>query len=77
MDHELAWEDQIFFDLSRNLRGLITFLEESNIQRVVFQQGLREDELRSFISFLARTKRLDQINPHGGDPDCRAGPCVL
>jgi putative nucleotidyltransferase with HDIG domain len=63
VDHELAWEDQIFFDLSRNLRGLITFLEESNIQRVVFQQGLREDELRNFISFLARTKRLDQINP--------------
>ena len=62
VDGELAWEDEIFFELSNKLRGLITFLEESNIQRVVFQQGLREDELSSFITFLARTKRLSKID---------------
>jgi putative nucleotidyltransferase with HDIG domain len=63
VDHELAWEEEIFFELSRNLRGLITFLEESNIQRVVFQKGLREDELHAFIAFLTRTKRLYEIDP--------------
>ncbi len=63
VDHELAWEDQIFFDLSRKLRGLIIFLEESGIHRVVFQQGLKDDELRAFIAFLTRTKRLDEIDP--------------
>ena len=62
VDSELAWEDEIFFELSNKLRGLINFLEESHIQRVVFQQGLREDELSSFINFLARTKRQDQID---------------
>jgi putative nucleotidyltransferase with HDIG domain len=62
VDHEVAWEDEIFFDMSHKLRGLINFLEESGIQRVVFQQGLREDELRSFLVFLTRTKRQEQID---------------
>lgn len=62
VDSELAWEDEIFFELSNKLRGLISFLEESHIQRVVFQQGLREDELTNFVNFLARTKRQDQID---------------
>jgi HD-GYP domain-containing protein (c-di-GMP phosphodiesterase class II) len=61
VDSELAWEEHIFFDLSHKLRGLINFLEESKIQRIVFQQGLRNDELGSFIAFLTRTKRLDDI----------------
>ncbi len=62
VDDELAWEDEIFFGLSNKLRGLIQFLEDGGIQRVVFQQGLREDELRSFIAFLTRTKRQAQID---------------
>lgn len=59
---ELAWENEIFFDLSEKLRSLIIFFEESNIQRIVFQQGLRNEELTSFISFLTRTKRKEQID---------------
>lgn len=62
VDGELAWEDHIFFELSHKLRGLINFFEESRIQRIVFQFGLRSDELSSFIAFLARTKRQDQID---------------
>lgn len=62
VDSELAWGDEIFFELSTKLRGLITFLEESNIQRVVFQQGMSESELSSFIHFLTRTKRQSQID---------------
>ncbi len=62
VDSELAWEDHIFFELSHKLRGLIIFFEESKIQRIVFQQGLRNDELSSFIAFLTRTKRQDQID---------------
>ena len=59
---ELAWEDEIFFSLSKRLAPLITFLEESGIARIVFQQGLRLDELSHFIIFLARTKNLDKID---------------
>jgi putative nucleotidyltransferase with HDIG domain len=59
---ELAWEDEIFFNLSKRLASLITFLEESRIARIVFQQGLRLDELSQFIIFLARTKNLDRVD---------------
>lgn len=59
---ELAWEDEIFFNLSRRLAPLIQFLEESRIARMVFQQGLRPEELSRFIIFLARTKNLDRVD---------------
>ena len=59
---ELAWEDEIFFSLSKRLTPLITFLEESRIARIVFQQGLRLDELSHFIIFLARTKNLNRVD---------------
>jgi HD-GYP domain-containing protein (c-di-GMP phosphodiesterase class II) len=59
---ELAWEDEIFFGLTQKLRPLITFLEESLIERIVFQQGLRFEELNQFFVFLARTKKLDRID---------------
>jgi HD-GYP domain-containing protein (c-di-GMP phosphodiesterase class II) len=59
---ELAWEDEIFFNLSKRLEPLIKFLEESRIARIVFQQGLRLDELSHFIIFLARTKNLDKVD---------------
>ncbi|OGD18955.1 MAG: hypothetical protein A2W03_13985, partial [Candidatus Aminicenantes bacterium RBG_16_63_16] len=59
---ELAWEDEIFFSLTKRLGPLIKFLEESRIARIVFQQGLRVDELSQFIIFLARTKNLDRVD---------------
>jgi len=59
---ELAWEDEIYFNLSKRLAPLITFLEESRIARIVFQQGLRLDELSHFIIFLAKTKNLDRVD---------------
>ncbi|MEW5902002.1 MAG: hypothetical protein AB1715_11115, partial [Acidobacteriota bacterium] len=57
---ELAWEDEIFFDLSLRKR-LVAFLEENRIERIVFQQGLRLEELRQFIIFLTRTKRMEKV----------------
>jgi HD-GYP domain-containing protein (c-di-GMP phosphodiesterase class II) len=59
---ELAWEDEIFFGLTQKLRPLISFLEDSRIERIVFQQGLRFEELSQFFVFLARTKKLDRID---------------
>ncbi len=62
IDGEMAWENEIFFDLGEKLHGLTSFLEGSRIQRIVFQQGMDVDELGRFIAFLTRTKRLDQID---------------
>jgi HD-GYP domain-containing protein (c-di-GMP phosphodiesterase class II) len=59
---ELAWEDEIFFNLSQKLGPLISFLEESRIERIIFQQGLRFEELHGFAVFLARTRRLDKVD---------------
>jgi len=59
---ELAWEDEIYFNLTQKLSPLISFLEESRIERIVFQQGLRFEELNQFFIFLARTKRLDRVD---------------
>jgi putative nucleotidyltransferase with HDIG domain len=62
IDGEMAWENEVFFELSDKMHGLATFMEGSRIQRIVFQQGMDIDELSRFIAFLTRTKRLDQID---------------
>jgi len=62
VDGELAWEGEIFFNLAKKLAPLIVFLEESRIERIIFQQGMRFEELHHFIIFLARTKGLDKID---------------
>ena len=58
---ELAWEDEIFFDLSEKLSTLIAFLEDNRIERIVFSQGLQREELRQFISFLVRARKSGQV----------------
>lgn len=62
VDNELAWEDEIFFDLSQKLDTLVRFFQECGIFRIVFQQGLRLEELKEFVAFLTRTKRQDIVD---------------
>lgn len=57
---ELAWEEEIFFDLSKKLGALITFLEENRIERIIFAQGLRYEELHQFIVFLTTAKKKEK-----------------
>jgi HD-GYP domain-containing protein (c-di-GMP phosphodiesterase class II) len=59
---ELAWEDEIFFNLSQKLGPLVAFLTDSRIERITFQQGLTYEELHGFAVFLARTRRLDKVD---------------
>jgi HD-GYP domain-containing protein (c-di-GMP phosphodiesterase class II) len=59
---EAAWEDEIFFNLRGKLGLLIDFLEKNSIERIIFQQGLRYEELREFIIFLTRVKRQEKIS---------------
>lgn len=59
---EAAWEDEIFFHLRGKLGLLIDFLEKNGVERIIFQQGLRFEELREFIIFLTRVKRQDKIS---------------
>jgi HD-GYP domain-containing protein (c-di-GMP phosphodiesterase class II) len=59
---EPAWEDEIFFNLRGKLGPLIDFLGKNGVERIVFEQGLRFDELRQFIIFLTRTKKLSNVS---------------
>jgi HD-GYP domain-containing protein (c-di-GMP phosphodiesterase class II) len=59
---ELAWEDDIFFDVTKKLGTLVDFLKEARIERIIFQQGLRFEELSAFISFLAHIKKMDKVD---------------
>lgn len=59
---ELAWGEEIFFELSQKLGSLISFLEENQVERIIFTQGLQLEELRKFIILLARPKKSAQAN---------------
>ncbi len=54
---ELAWEEEIFFELSQKLGSLVSFLEEDQVERIIFTQGLQLEELRKFIILLSRPKK--------------------
>ncbi len=49
---ELAFEHFIFFDLSKKLKPLILYLQERDIERIVFYQSLQREELARFLEVL-------------------------
>jgi HD-GYP domain-containing protein (c-di-GMP phosphodiesterase class II) len=49
---ELAWEGEIFFSLSEKLKPLIRYLQEKDIERMIFLPNLQEEELSRFVCFL-------------------------
>ncbi len=53
---ELAFEKEIFFDLSRLLRQMVVYLKDRDIERISFGRDLDKEELYKFISFLTRPK---------------------
>jgi HD-GYP domain-containing protein (c-di-GMP phosphodiesterase class II) len=58
VEDELAWEGEIFFSLSQKLNALVLYLQEKNIERIVFLPDLNEEELMKFALFLIdREKR--------------------
>jgi putative nucleotidyltransferase with HDIG domain len=53
---EIAFEKEIFFDLSKMVKPLILYLKERGIERIEFSQGLESEELSKFITFLITPK---------------------
>ncbi len=53
---ELAFEKEIFFDLSILLKPAILYLKDRGIERIAFYGGVTKDELKSFVVFLAMPK---------------------
>ncbi|MFH0855399.1 MAG: HD domain-containing phosphohydrolase [Candidatus Omnitrophota bacterium] len=60
---ELAFEKEIFFDLSKFLNQMVVYLKGRGIERIAFSRGLGLGELNKFIEFLALSK--EEIK---GDP---------
>jgi len=53
---ELAFEKEIFFELSKLLRPAIIYLKDRGIERIAFHQGVQIEELSKFITFLVAPK---------------------
>jgi HD-GYP domain-containing protein (c-di-GMP phosphodiesterase class II) len=53
---EIAFEKEIFFDLSKMVRPAILYLKERGIERIAFYRGAQKEELLKFIVFIASDK---------------------
>jgi putative nucleotidyltransferase with HDIG domain len=53
---ELAFEKEIFFDLSKIERPMIVFLKERGIERIEFHRALTQESMAAFISVLITPK---------------------
>lgn len=60
---ELAFEKEIFFDLSKLLKQMIIYLKARGVERISFDRSLEKEELNKFIEFLVIPK--EEIK---GDP---------
>lgn len=50
---ELAYEREIFFDLSQKIKAAINVLKKKGIERITFVKGIDKEELSKFIEYLA------------------------
>jgi HD-GYP domain-containing protein (c-di-GMP phosphodiesterase class II) len=60
---ELAFEKEIFFELSKLAESMIAYFKEKGIERIVFDSGLQEEELEKFIAFLAEFREVTDKEP--------------
>lgn len=65
VDNELAWEDEILFDLSQKLGSLLVYLKERGIERMTFEAPLGEQELGRFVSALTDPGIKSSEDPQG------------
>jgi HD-GYP domain-containing protein (c-di-GMP phosphodiesterase class II) len=52
VEGELAWGDEILFDLSDRLRSVINFFQRRGIERIRFESGITEEEFYRFLAFM-------------------------
>jgi HD-GYP domain-containing protein (c-di-GMP phosphodiesterase class II) len=62
---EIAFEKEIFFDLSKTLSPIILYLKDKGIEKMIFKRDLEEEELAKFVLFLITPKENLILNPEG------------
>ncbi len=60
---ELAFEKEIFFDLSKLLKQMIAYLKARGVERISFNYALEIEELSKFIAFLVMPKEEVKGDP--------------
>jgi len=60
---EVAFEKEIFFELSKIAAPAILYLKERGVERIMFLRDLSENELGEFIKFLAAPKGETAADP--------------
>ncbi len=59
---EVAFEKEIFFDLSKLLKQMIIYLKERGVEKIAIKRELALDELNKFIEFLAKPKEETKLS---------------
>jgi len=60
---ELAFEKEIFFELSNTIKPIIIYLKQRGIEKIAFTCGLQRQDLKKFIVFLAGPKENAKSDP--------------
>lgn len=55
--NEVAFENEILFELSRQIAPTIKYLKERQIERIAFSKGVSRQELEAFVLFLANFRK--------------------
>ena len=60
---ELAFENEVLFDLTKQIAPAIKYLKDRQIERVVFYHGLNSEELKKLVIYLAAAKKDLSMSP--------------
>jgi len=58
VEEELIYGNEVLFELSTLLKSFITALQQKGIEKIHFMQGIQDEELAKFISFLCSKKEV-------------------
>ncbi|MDD4955300.1 MAG: HD domain-containing protein [Candidatus Omnitrophica bacterium] len=60
---EVAYEKEIFFELSQKIKAAIALLKKKGIERINFTKGVSKDDLSKFIEYLAAQETEQAQDP--------------
>ncbi|MCM8830942.1 MAG: HD domain-containing protein [Candidatus Omnitrophica bacterium] len=66
VDDEVAFENEIFFELSKKIKDIIDFFKKRDIEKITFYKDISQEEMINFINYLCipfeEFKNFDQKN---------------
>ncbi len=59
---ELVFGQEVFFELSKNIRQELAYLKKKGIEKIVFLKGVSQEELKVFVATLVLTEEGKDLN---------------